>query len=335
MTDDDYLVTINRTDVLGDILGGPCEDSCRENLPHVVCNKKTSICECEPGFPVRLGETIGCAKPVSLGDQCFYYQTCTHTDQNADCVQIKHNAICQCKKGYHSVTVQKPIKRIFCSQDLVVIATDQSTLLGVATGLAIFTALICFVLRLFVGSRPRHYANTNLTPPIIFAQSGMSGVSVLRGGCTRGSRGVLVPSSRAGAARAAAILLISCHLSPSHASVHSSTSSTKSFSARQYERERENRLLAKARERERGDGGSTSPRSIENLIDGPMPSESWPQLEDVKLKPFSPEMLEDPPDIPFPDIDQIDGIENPLGPQIEQVHIVENPVAPQDPLRAT
>lgn len=46
--------------------------------------------------------------------------------------------------------------------------------------------------------------------------SGMSGVSVLRGGCTRGSRGVLVPSSRAGAARAAAILLISCHLSPSH-----------------------------------------------------------------------------------------------------------------------
>lgn len=53
---------------------------------------------------------------VSLGDQCFYYQTCTHTDQNADCVQIKHNAICQCKKGYHSVTVQKPIKRVFCSQ---------------------------------------------------------------------------------------------------------------------------------------------------------------------------------------------------------------------------
>lgn len=58
------------------------------------------------------------------------------------------------------------------------------------------------------------------------------------------------------------------------ASVHSSTSSTKSFSARQYERERENRLLAKARERERGDGGSTSPRSLENLIDGPLPSVS-------------------------------------------------------------
>lgn len=67
----------------------------------------------------------------------------------------------------------------------------------------------------------------------------------------------------------------------------------------------------------------------------PILQESWPQLEDVKLKPFCPEMLEDPPDIPFPDIDQMDGIENPLGPQVEQVHIVENPVAPQDPLRAT
>lgn len=30
----------------------------------------------------------------------------------------------------------------------------------------------------------------------------------------KGSRGVLVPASRAGAARAAAILLISCHLTP-------------------------------------------------------------------------------------------------------------------------
>lgn len=30
----------------------------------------------------------------------------------------------------------------------------------------------------------------------------------------RGSRGVIVPASRAGAARAAAILLISCHLTP-------------------------------------------------------------------------------------------------------------------------
>lgn len=34
------------------------------------------------------------------------------------------------------------------------------------------------------------------------------------GSFSRGSHGILVPASRAGAARAAAILLISCHLSP-------------------------------------------------------------------------------------------------------------------------
>lgn len=53
---------------------------------------------------------------VNLGEQCFYYQACMYTDQNADCVQIKHNAICQCKEGYHLATVQKPMKRVFCSQ---------------------------------------------------------------------------------------------------------------------------------------------------------------------------------------------------------------------------
>ncbi|XP_024085022.1 uncharacterized protein LOC106664408 isoform X3 [Cimex lectularius] len=107
----------------------------------------------------------------------------------------------------------------------------------------------------------------------------MTGVSVLRGGFTRGSRGVLVPSSRA-------------------ASVHSSTSSTRSFSARQYERERENRLLAKARNRER-DGNSPSPRSTENLIDDPLPSianmfkESWPEETDGKdSEAFTPDVLE-------------------------------------------
>lgn len=52
--------------------------------------------------------------------------------------------------------------------DLLVVTTDTSTLLGVATGLAIFTALICFVLKLFVGAQPRHYANANLEPPILF-----------------------------------------------------------------------------------------------------------------------------------------------------------------------
>jgi hypothetical protein len=54
----------------------------------------------------------------------------------------------------------------------VILTTDVPTLFGVATGLAIFTALICFVLKLFSRarySRPRHYANANLAPPILFS----------------------------------------------------------------------------------------------------------------------------------------------------------------------
>lgn len=54
----------------------------------------------------------------------------------------------------------------------MLLTTDVPTLFGVATGLAIFTALICFVLKLFSRarySRPRHYANANLAPPILFS----------------------------------------------------------------------------------------------------------------------------------------------------------------------
>lgn len=54
----------------------------------------------------------------------------------------------------------------------MILTTDVPTLFGVATGLAIFTALICFVLKLFSRarySRPRHYANANLAPPILFS----------------------------------------------------------------------------------------------------------------------------------------------------------------------
>ncbi|XP_073985388.1 uncharacterized protein isoform X3 [Rhodnius prolixus] len=306
------IILTNET-ALGEFLGAPCEETCSSMLINVYCKPETLRCECIKGYPVNIGISRGCAKPAQIGEQCYYFQTCIFTDQNAECVQISHNAVCQCKTGYHPVTVLRPLKRVFCTQDLVVITTDMPTLLGVATGLAIFTALICFVLKLFVGARPRHYANSNLSQPILFAQSGMAGVSVLRGGFTRGSRGVLVPSSRAGAARAAAILLISCHLSPSHgnhrrASVHSSTSSTKSFSARQFERERENRLLAKARERERCEGSSPSPspRSLENLIDEAMPSESWPKSEeDTKddSSAFTPEILERGLAISLPHID--------------------------------
>lgn len=66
--------------------------------------------------------------------------------------------------------------------DLVILTTDVPTLFGVATGLAIFTALICFVLKLFSRarySRPRHYANANLAPPILFSsETGECGIHI-------------------------------------------------------------------------------------------------------------------------------------------------------------
>lgn len=56
--------------------------------------------------------------------------------------------------------------------DLVVLTADLPTLLGVITGIAILTGLICFVLKLFSSNRyphPRHYANANLAPPLLFS----------------------------------------------------------------------------------------------------------------------------------------------------------------------
>lgn len=58
------------------------------------------------------------------------------------------------------------------STDLVLLTADLPTLLGVATGIALFTGVICFVLRLFVGGRPRdHFANANLAPSHILFSS--------------------------------------------------------------------------------------------------------------------------------------------------------------------
>lgn len=51
-----------------------------------------------------------------LGEQCFYDLTCLHNDENSVCMQINHNAICDCKEGYHIVTHLKPTKRTFCTQ---------------------------------------------------------------------------------------------------------------------------------------------------------------------------------------------------------------------------
>ncbi|XP_076376791.1 uncharacterized protein LOC143259242 isoform X4 [Megalopta genalis] len=223
--DEDYLEE-NVTAAKGQKLGSPCDDSCNPELLHVVCDTVTSLCECEEFYPVRLGASKGCAKPKRLGEQCFYRATCTFTDQHSTCTQVQHKAVCDCKEGYHRVTLSKPTRKVFCAEDLVLITTDIPTLLCIASGIAIFTAMICFVLKLFSRarySRPRHYANANHAPPMLF-------------------------SSDTGSRR------------PSLTSIHSSTSSARSYSARRLEKERNEKeqrqalqelRLAKQREQEK------------------------------------------------------------------------------------
>lgn len=56
--------------------------------------------------------------------------------------------------------------------DVIVVSADLPTLLGVATGIALLTGLLCFVLRLFSGNRypaTRHYGNANLAPPLLYS----------------------------------------------------------------------------------------------------------------------------------------------------------------------
>ncbi|XP_076376790.1 uncharacterized protein LOC143259242 isoform X3 [Megalopta genalis] len=272
--DEDYLEE-NVTAAKGQKLGSPCDDSCNPELLHVVCDTVTSLCECEEFYPVRLGASKGCAKPKRLGEQCFYRATCTFTDQHSTCTQVQHKAVCDCKEGYHRVTLSKPTRKVFCAEDLVLITTDIPTLLCIASGIAIFTAMICFVLKLFSRarySRPRHYANANHAPPMLFSSD--TGIPLtLHGGrpssrssersspgggpltygynrrpSSGGSRGPLVPASRAGSRR------------PSLTSIHSSTSSARSYSARRLEKERNEKeqrqalqelRLAKQREQEK------------------------------------------------------------------------------------
>jgi len=50
-----------------------------------------------------------------LGDQCFYDETCIYNDENSLCVQVRHNAMCQCASGFHSVSYVKPTRRVFCT----------------------------------------------------------------------------------------------------------------------------------------------------------------------------------------------------------------------------
>uniref|UniRef100_A0A1A9UFU9 EB domain-containing protein n=1 Tax=Glossina austeni TaxID=7395 RepID=A0A1A9UFU9_GLOAU len=244
----DEAVTLKTLAIVpkGKYIGAPCNNmKCETSLVHVTCEKETLTCGCEKNYPVQLGLTRGCDKPKKLGEQCFYDETCQYNDENSLCVQVRHNALCQCASGFHSVSYTKPTRRVFCTQDLDELNSDLPTLLGVCLGIGVLAGLICMVLHLFSKTKyPRHrnFGDANLPPPIMYSsetgilstvQSGRpssrssirsSGGSVGSYGNRRtssvggttgtgASKGILVSTSRTGAARSAAILLISCHLS--------------------------------------------------------------------------------------------------------------------------
>ncbi|XP_074038925.1 uncharacterized protein isoform X4 [Leptinotarsa decemlineata] len=254
--EDDSFIQKNSTDEKGLYVGAPCEFICSPKLVHVYCNPVSGTCDCEKKFPVKLNNPYaGCSKPKRLGDQCYYKETCQYTDQHASCIQVHHNAICQCQNGYHSVSIQKPSKRVFCAEDVAVITSNFSTFAGVLSGIAILSGLICFVLHLFnqnlYGSHHRRhrFGNANLAPPIIYSSD---------------------PGSRR----------------PSIASVHS-MNSIRSYSARRYERERqqkEDKELERRYSKMSGTGTNSTMRI------GPTPSphstdDLLPTLEEDKQIP--------------------------------------------------
>ncbi|XP_049297027.1 uncharacterized protein LOC125770951 isoform X6 [Anopheles funestus] len=199
---DEYDI-VNNKSAKGMYVGAPCEFTCHAKLHHVYCDPTTNTCSCEKDYVVLIGILKGCAKPKKLGEQCFYDQTCIYNDEHALCMQIVHNAICQCAPGFHSVSYSKPTKRVFCTQDMATITADLPTLFGVTSGIAVLAGLICMVLHLFSKTkypRPRHFGDANLAPPILF-------------------------SSDTGSRR------------PSLASVHSTSSSVRSYSMRRFEQE--------------------------------------------------------------------------------------------------
>ncbi|KAH8373510.1 hypothetical protein KR009_011963, partial [Drosophila setifemur] len=258
---DDLEALLNNKSAKGKYIGAPCNElKCDVKLLHVSCDKETQTCTCERNYPVQLGPIKGCAKPKKLGDQCFYDETCIYNDENSLCVQVRHNAMCQCASGFHSVSYVKPTRRVFCTPDLSELSSDLPTLLGVSTGIAVLAGLICMVLHLFSKTKyPRHrnYGDASIPPPILYSSdtgiplnvhsarpssrssirstgsigsyghrrassgglggttsgggAGVSGGGAGSGG-VGGSKGILVSTSRTGAARSAAILLISCHI---------------------------------------------------------------------------------------------------------------------------
>ncbi|XP_045494181.1 uncharacterized protein LOC123693224 [Colias croceus] len=303
----------------GRYLGSPCEFTCNSKLVHVYCEPRSSTCQCDPKHSVELGVARGCAKPKKLGEQCFYRETCRAFDPHASCVQVNHNAYCQCDPGYHTTSHSRPTQRVFCTEDLVLLTADMPTLLGVASGIFVLAGLLCFVLHLYTKARyhPAHLADARLTPPCLYSLNDTGGTlsatrassrASSRSGCTSGTleldsrRESRRAASRAGAARTAAILLISRHLGaghggarakcaakgsrrPSLSSVQSSSSSIRSYSAKKWEREREQKerrqmsmrlaqlhdKMAAGRELPKH-APTPSPRSPNNSTDGLLPA---------------------------------------------------------------
>ncbi|CAG4919587.1 unnamed protein product [Colias eurytheme] len=303
----------------GRYLGSPCEFTCNSKLLHVYCEPRSSTCQCDPKHSVELGVATGCAKPKKLGEQCFYRETCRAFDPHASCVQVNHNAYCQCDPGFHTTSHSRPTQRVFCTEDLVLLTADMPTLLGVASGIFVLAGLLCFVLHLYTKARyhPAHLADARLTPPCLYSLNDTGGTlsatrassrASSRSGCTSGTleldsrRESRRAASRAGAARTAAILLISRHLGaghggarakcaakgsrrPSLSSVQSSSSSIRSYSAKKWEREREQKerrqmsmrlaqlhdKMAAGRELPKH-APTPSPRSPNNSTDGLLPA---------------------------------------------------------------
>ncbi|XP_060877491.1 uncharacterized protein LOC132950206 isoform X1 [Metopolophium dirhodum] len=239
---------------------------------------------------------------TGLGEQCFQDDTCQLHDKHAVCAQVDHNAICKCKQGYHIVTVSRPTnaRSSFCAQDDSDGKAGGSSLLGVVVGLLVFSALICFGLRLSTASRPRHFPTTNLYPNKLLCSrqtkaSSSKHYGTSDSGAANGqqedessagqSEAKDDETSRVGAARAAAFILISCRPSTSESptaspgrakrakklgygrtgsdpAVHS-TSSVKTYNLKWYQRDQQRRHSTKNREAK---GTPPSHCSTEQLI---------------------------------------------------------------------
>ncbi|CAG9559521.1 unnamed protein product [Danaus chrysippus] len=273
----------------GMYLGSPCEFTCNPRLLHVYCEPRTSSCQCDLKHPVSLGVARGCAKPKKLGEQCFYQETCRAFDPHASCAQINHNAYCQCDAGYHTTTHSRPTQRIFCTEDLVLLTADMPTLLGVSSGIFVLAGLLCMVLHLYTKARyhPAHLADARLTPPCLYSLNDTGGTlsatrassrASSRSGCTSGTLEESRRESRRGASRAGS-------RRPSLSSVQSSSSSIRSYSAKKWEREREQKerrqmSMRLAQLHDKMTAGrdlpkhapTPSPRSPNNSTDGLLPA---------------------------------------------------------------